>query len=154
MAPEATKNSSVTFAEKLTPGFGWWVGAALLAGMTALSVYPVWHWGAVIVPVVSFLLLTWALLSMSKSVVVTGQEFYAGVAHIDRSLVGEVVPLDKRRAFLARGQDLDARAYLMTRPWVSAAVQVPIDDPADPTPYWIVSTRKPQELAAALNAGR
>jgi hypothetical protein len=29
-------------------------------------------------------------------------------------------------------------------------VRVDLEDPLDPTPYWLLSTRRPQELAAAL----
>jgi hypothetical protein len=32
-------------------------------------------------------------------------------------------------------------------------VRVGLDDPADDTPYWIVGTRQPNELAAALTQG-
>jgi hypothetical protein len=39
------------------------------------------------------------------------------------------------------------------RPWIGGAVQVVIDDPADPTPYWVVSSRDPVRLAAAIAAG-
>jgi hypothetical protein len=40
------------------------------------------------------------------------------------------------------------------RPWVKGAVQVHLDDPADPTPYWVVSSRNPTALASALLAER
>jgi hypothetical protein len=33
-------------------------------------------------------------------------------------------------------------------------IRVWVDDPADPVPYWLVSTRSPQRLAAALEAAR
>jgi hypothetical protein len=36
------------------------------------------------------------------------------------------------------------------RAWIGTAVQVLLDDPADPTPFWVVSTRHPVELATAL----
>jgi hypothetical protein len=38
----------------------------------------------------------------------------------------------------------------MLRPYLSRAVRVEIDDPADPAPYWLLSTRHPERLAAAL----
>ena len=44
----------------------------------------------------------------------------------------------------------DARAYLLLRPYRKKAVKVSLSDPADPTPYWLVSTRRPDALAAAL----
>ena len=46
--------------------------------------------------------------------------------------------------------DADARAYLLLRPYLKRAVRVEIADPADPTPYWLVATRHPETLAAAL----
>ena len=33
------------------------------------------------------------------------------------------------------------------------AVEITLDDPEDPVPYWLVSTRRPQQLAAALQGG-
>ncbi|MGI3786257.1 MAG: DUF3093 family protein, partial [Janthinobacterium lividum] len=34
--------------------------------------------------------------------------------------------------------------------WVSTSVEIGLDDPADPVPYWLVSTRRPGALASAL----
>ncbi|MYM20758.1 DUF3093 family protein [Brevibacterium sp. 5221] len=150
MAPQTHTGSTVRYSERLGPTPAWWFVAAVLAAMTAVMVYPVWHWGGLIVPLITFALLVLALRATIKSVVVTDRELYAGVAHIERALVGEVTPLDKQQAFEARGFRLDARAFLMTRPWIGPAVRIDIADPADPTPYWIVSTRRPEELAAAL----
>jgi hypothetical protein len=33
-------------------------------------------------------------------------------------------------------------------------VRVEVDDPADPTPYWMLSTREPRRLAESINAAR
>ena len=54
-----------------------------------------------------------------------------------------------RRPGGSPGVDADARAFLLLRPYLKRAVQVEIADPADPTPYWLVRTRHPDELAAA-----
>jgi len=48
--------------------------------------------------------------------------------------------------------DADARAFLLLRPYLRRAVMVPVQDPADPTPYWLVSTRQPERLVRALVA--
>jgi len=37
---------------------------------------------------------------------------------------------------------------------VQPVVRVPITDPADPAPYWLLSSRRPRELAAAINGSR
>jgi hypothetical protein len=68
--------------------------------------------------------------------------------------VADVVPLDAagRREVLGVGSD--PLAFVVQRPWVGGAVQVVLDDPADPTPFWVVSTRRPVELATAILAAR
>ena len=49
------------------------------------------------------------------------------------------------------GPEADARAFLLLRPYLKRAVRVEITDPADPAPYWLVSSRRPDELAGALH---
>ena len=41
----------------------------------------------------------------------------------------------------------------LVRPYVRRGVLVRVTDPDDPTPYWLVSSRHPRTLAAALAAG-
>ena len=53
-----------------------------------------------------------------------------------------------------RGTGLDARAFLVIRGWVQPVVRVPITDPDDPAPYWLLSSRRPKELAAVINGSR
>jgi hypothetical protein len=50
--------------------------------------------------------------------------------------------------------DLDARAWLCIRGWIDPVVRVQVTDPSDPAPYWVVSTRNPDQLVAALQAAR
>ena len=142
-------DTAVRYSERLWPPVSWWIVTALLSAMTAAMVYPVWEFGALVVPIVVFVLAAAWLRSMSSPVVVTGDALRAGPAHIDRRFVAEAIPYDERDSFVARGAELDARAYLMIRPWVKTVVKVVIDDPADPTPYWLVSSRRPRALAAA-----
>lgn len=52
------------------------------------------------------------------------------------------------------GPRADARAYLAHRGWIRTAIQVEVRDDADPTPYWLISTRRADELAAALTSIR
>ena len=60
------------------------------------------------------------------------------------------VVLDADQARRRAGVDADARAHLVLRPYVATAVEITLDDPADPVPYWLVSTRRPDALAAAV----
>ena len=50
----------------------------------------------------------------------------------------------------ALGRQLDPAAYVLHRPWIGPMVLVVLDDPDDPTPYWLVSSRHPGRVLAAL----
>jgi hypothetical protein len=78
--------------------------------------------------------------------------FRAGRAHIEVRHLGAATALDQEATRRQAGVDADARAYLLLRPYLKRAVRVDLTDPADPTPYWLVSTRHPEALAAALDS--
>jgi hypothetical protein len=93
----------------------------------------------------------------STKVAVRGDTLYAGRASIPVRWLGTPVALDARASRQLAGVDADARAYLLLRPYVKQSVQVPVQDPADPAPYWMLSTRHPHRLVAAITeaaAGR
>lgn len=87
-------------------------------------------------------------------VAVVDGELRVDDARLPLRFVADAIPLDAagRRELL--GPAADPRAFVIQRPWVSGAVQVVLDDPADPTPYWLISSGDPERLAAALTAGR
>lgn len=76
----------------------------------------------------------------------------AGAARIPARLVGPATVLEGEALRTELGPALDARAYLCLRGWVHRAVRIELHDPQDPTPYWVVSTRRPDRLVAALSA--
>ena len=88
----------------------------------------------------------------SARLAVADGEFRAARAHIALAHLGAAEALDAEATRLAMGPGADARAFLVMRPYLKRAVRVPVTDPADPTPYWLVGSRHPDALAAALNA--
>ncbi len=78
----------------------------------------------------------------------------AGAARVPLNFVGDVSVARKEEARHERGPALDARAHLVLRPDIDPIVRVELTDPADPTPYWVVSTRRPEQLADAIGAAR
>lgn len=77
-----------------------------------------------------------------------------GKASIPLGFIGEVVVYTGTDATAQLRTKLDARAWLMIRGWVHSLVKVEIVDPADPTPYWLLSSRRPQTLADAIASAR
>jgi hypothetical protein len=95
-----------------------------------------------------------ALSALAPVVSVEEGELRAGRARIPLLLVGEPRSFRGAEATLERGQRLDARAWLCIRGWVDPVVTVPILDPTDPVPYWVLSTRAPERLIAAIEGSR
>jgi hypothetical protein len=94
------------------------------------------------------------LVSWSGRIEVSAQELRAGRAHIPLAELGGVRALDVEEARRRRGREIDPRAFHYVRPWVERAVVVEVRDPHDPTPYWYLTSRDPQRLAAALAGAR
>jgi len=92
------------------------------------------------------------LVVLAPRVEVRDGVFRAGGAHIPVDLLGPAVTLDADATRAELGPRLDARAHVCLRGWIHSAVRVEVDDPQDPTPYWVVSTRRPEALVAALHA--
>jgi hypothetical protein len=142
------------YAERLGVPLRWWVqGTMLVATLWLAVVVAVPGLTAWIVTAVALALLGVGLWSYGNArVVVDGDRFRAGRAHIAAEYVGPATALDPVETRRAAGVEADARAYLLLRPYLKRAVKVEIVDPADPTPYWLVATRHPEELVAALAA--
>lgn len=145
----------MTYRERLLVPVWWWCfGAFMVFGMV-LAVWAWWgtSWG--IATAVGFGAALVALLALigSARVVVDERGIEAGGARLEWAWAGEVTPLDASETQRALGVDADPSAYLLTRPYIRTAVRIDVDDAADPHPYWLVSTRHPDAVVAAV-AGR
>jgi hypothetical protein len=146
----------VDYAERLTVPLRWWVQGTMfvaslwLAVLAATPEAVAWSVTAVAMAVLVALFVSYGRPRVS----VDGTTFRAGRAHIPLELVGPATALDADGVRRQAGVDADARAYLLLRPYLKRGVRVDIADPADPTPYWLVSSRRPDALVSALEAGR
>jgi hypothetical protein len=80
----------------------------------------------------------------------------AGSATLPILNIGEVSILDAEAVKLARDgrhPQADARAYTLIRTWTgNAGVLLRLIDDVDPHPSWVLSSRNPTALAAAINS--
>lgn len=112
---------------------------------------PIWAAYLVLLP-----LPLWALLTLGRMQVsvVTGAdgepELRAGDAHLPKTFISRTAPIPASAKSAALGRQLDPAAFVRHRPWVGSMLLVVVDDPDDPTPYWLVSTRHPERLIEAL----
>ncbi|WP_028644529.1 DUF3093 domain-containing protein [Nocardioides sp. URHA0020] len=143
-----------TYSERLGVPLRWWVQGTMLVATLWLAVVvalpPAVAW--IITAIAMALLCTGLWAYGAARIGVDAETFRAGRAHIAAEHVGAATPLDPDETRRVAGRDADARAYLLLRPYLKRAVRVEIADPADPAPYWLVSTRHPDELVTALAA--
>jgi hypothetical protein len=138
------------YRERLSPS--WWItlSVALLIPATSLIFLPVNLPLGIAVGISLWAGSMAVLWFSSPTVSVTDSHLSAGSATIDHKFVSGVEVFRKDQATMQRGTKLDARAWLVIRGWVDPVVKVTLNDPKDPTPYWLVSAREPDKLAAAL----
>ncbi len=142
------------FSERLTPSAGTFAASGLLIPAVLLIFLPISVPVAIGCALLFFAAAVAALLVLSPVVQVADGRLRAGRARLPISAIGAVDVFRGADATAERGPRLDARAYLCIRGWVDPVVRVTLDDPNDPCPYWIVSTRRPDDLVAAIGAER
>jgi hypothetical protein len=148
--------ASVIYTERLHVPLRWWVQATMflatlwLALIVALPALLAWTTSGVLFAAV-YGILAWL---GSATVDVRDGVLHAGPATIPLAKVAAAEALDKDATRRVHGIEADARAFLVTRPYIARSVKVVLDDPADPTPYWLISSRHPRQLAAAVTGSR
>ena len=152
--PVNSAASTLAVNERLHVPWWWYLAGSLigavLAGQFRLALYslPSWVPFAVLIPLA--LLLTWR--AGAGRLQIDAKELRVRGAHLPLDAVGEVVELDSRTVRLLAGRRGDPAAYVMLAPWVGPGLQVTVEDPDDPAPYWLFSTRHPHEVATILRA--
>jgi hypothetical protein len=139
------------FREVIRPPF--WL-LAFIYFMFLSLVIAVWAALGNLSALVSLIGLTIALFIIairSKSeVIVIENEFLAGGAHIELKYLGGIETLTRDQMRLLRTRDADPAAFLAIKFWVPTGVKITLKDQRDPTPYWLVSCRKMEELKRIL----
>lgn len=156
-ATEPRDSTVTTYRERLWVPWWWWpIGfavTALLAAEIQMAMGGGYGW----LPYVLLLPIpVWVLSWLSRHKVevtpdATGTpELHVGRAHLPANFVSRAVVVAPTAKSAALGRQLDPAAYVQHRPWVGPMMLLVLDDPDDPTPYWLVSTRRPAQVLAAL----
>ncbi len=145
------------YHERLRVPGSWWLLGLLSVFLLGGGFLATLDWrpaavvyGSMTVAVAAGLLL-WGRLRIE----VVGTELRVGRrARLPLGQAGQVAALDAEQTRALRGPRADPAAFLLARPYLPQAVYVEVRDPAGTVPYWLVGTRRPAELAAAIEAAR
>lgn len=151
------KQPAHRYRERLWVPLWWWPVAFAIAGLLAAEI----HMGAPglrawLPYVLLFPVPVWVLLWLSRHRIEVAPdaagtpELRADRAHLPVNFVARAATVAPTAKSAALGRQLDPAAYVQHRPWVGSMVLLVLDDPDDPTPYWLVSTRRPERVLAAL----
>ena len=143
---------TVLYREKLRAPWPWYFVALFVASLLAaefhIGKYNLTDW----VPFVTLLplsvLLVW--LMGHSSLEISDGELRVRGAHIPLTDISGAVALDRETLRRVVGREGDPAAFVSIRPWIGPGVQLWLDDPEDPTPYWVLSSRTPQSVVDVL----
>ena len=136
----------------------WWPLAFGLAALLATEVnmgvrsLPDWlpHAVLFVIAAGTLLWLSRAEVRVTDGVDGDAAQLWVGQAHLPTTVVARCAEVPASAKSAALGRQLDPAAFVLHRPWVGPMVLVVLDDPDDPTPYWLISTRHPDRVLAAL----
>ncbi|CAN5240254.1 hypothetical protein BH24ACT10_BH24ACT10_03860 [soil metagenome] len=145
-----------SYDQPLRAPVSWWLAGLALSVLLAAAVHAGGSGARAVVPyvLVPALVLGGLGLASQGRVRVTDGVLHVPRARIPLTHVGGITPLDRDGTRQVRGPLAEPRAYVVTRPWLSGAVRVQVEDPEDDTPYWLVGARDPGALAQALSGAR
>ena len=107
------------------------------------------------VALVAFIVATIAIIyiaiAMRSTITLDGDELRIDRAHIDIKYLGSATVLDSPAMLLLRTRDADPAAYLAIKFWMPKGIKITVVDPRDPTPYWLITSKRGEELAALLD---
>jgi hypothetical protein len=149
---------SVRYRERLWVPWWWWpLGfgvAALIAFEVNLGIrgLPDWLPFAALFAVAAGALLWLGRFEVRVTVGGEGVDLWAGQAHLPVTVIARSAEVPRSAKSAALGRQLDPAAFVLHRGWVGPMVLVVLDDPDDPTPYWLVSCRHPDRVLSALRS--
>jgi hypothetical protein len=151
--PEAsTERGDAVYSERLHVTWYWWPLPMLAAFILAAEVHMGFGGIRAWLPYAVLLPLTAALIfRMGRAhIVVRDGELRVGAARLPLTSIGEIETFAANQKRRPMGREYDPAAFVLHRGWVGPLLRIHVTDPADPTPFWLLSTRHPERLAELL----
>ena len=131
----------------------WWF-TVLVLGLDLSIVIALWAGlgnnaalsGLIFTLVLSFIFYRFTSLTIE----IEGDLLRVGGAAIENKYLGDVEILDRLKMQHYMRIGFNPRAFYAIRFWVKTGVKISIDDVRDPTPFWIVSSKRATEIEALL----
>lgn len=141
----------VIFKEVLRPPI--WVLAFIYFLLLSL-VIAIWAAFGSLLTIYAFVIATITVIylafKMRSTISINQDEFRFDNAHIEVKYLGNITVLEAPEMKLLRTRDADPAAFLAIKFWTPTGVKIELKDPRDPTPYWLITSKRGEEIAALL----
>ncbi|AKK11261.1 DUF3093 domain-containing protein [Corynebacterium uterequi] len=153
---EGTETTVLYREKQWVPAYWWVLAAGLVVLLTAQIAYNrslVW---LIIPAIVLTAIAVWVLLWWSSTVVRVERDadgsrwLIAGPANLPADVVSRCLAVPESAKRSALGPQFDPAAFTISHGWIREMVMIVLDDPEDPTPYWLISSKNPDELLRAF----
>jgi hypothetical protein len=150
-------NSAATqaqYSELVTPKWTSFLPLALILPTLWLTFAPINALVGITLGAIGTLVVAWLMLANSFKIVVSANVIRVGKASIETRFIGVCKEVPFASRFAQRIPNLDPRAFLKLKNSQKGLVKLEIVDKKDPTPYWVVSTKHPGQLIAAIEQAK
>ena len=143
------------FRERLYVPLRWWVIATLGVAVGGAEVFAGFHWRVALVVYAVLAIPTAALLLATghATVTVDAVGLHARGTTLPAEQMREVQRLDRDKTKQQLGPGGDRTAHLVARSYVRESVAIRTTESSG-VPYWLVSSRRPDDLMTALARAR
>lgn len=149
---------NVRYRERLWVPWWWWPLGFALAALIATEVnqgvraLPDWLPFVTLFVVAAATLLWLGRVEIRVTAGSDGVELWAADAHLPVNVITRFAEIARTAKSAALGRQLDPAAFVLHRAWIGPMILLVLDDPDDPTPYWLVSCRHPERVLSALRS--
>lgn len=153
----AAKPPRELYRERQWVPWHWWIFGGFIVMLLAAQIghnrSAAWLYGTAIL---FGALAIWSLLSLSATTVSVTEDaegtrwLRAGNAQLPADVVSNALMVPATAKRNAMGKQLDPAAFVVSHGWVPQMAMLVLDDPEDPTPYWLIGSKNPEALLAAF----
>lgn len=140
-------SSAEPLTQRLRPPVSWWVVSAVFVASAWVAVgFYLGALAGVLAALSVTALVSLFLIGSALRIRLDHDGFAAADNRIEWRWVTDVIVHDRESTRARLGPGADPRAHLITRPWATESIELVLDDPADPHPYWLVSAADARAL--------
>lgn len=144
----------MSYVERLRVPLWWWLVAVALVGSLAVAIlaYVPFVQGLLVLGLFAITVGLVVFAYGHTAVRVMDGDLHVGRHRIEGRWIAGAQALGQKESEYAMSAGANTDDFLMTRPYIAQLVRIELNDAADPHPHWLVSSRRPEQLAVAVDA--